>query len=173
MPSVIVATPKGLTSNSYVTLAEGDAYFDDRLYSSTWSTATAEDRIRALLWSAKILDTRIVWNGYKSDFDQSMQWPRGGVYEVGNDEEFDPLIVPDFLKWAQCEQAITLLSNSALMNDPEYRGISSLSISGAVSLSFDKSDAPEVLPRSVRDLCRHYGIIEEAGSMKTLKVARS
>lgn len=75
MPSAIIATVGGTTSNSYVTLTDAGTYFGDRLNSETWTSATEAKRTISLLMAAKRLDAFPV-TGRKVDTDQAMEWPR-------------------------------------------------------------------------------------------------
>jgi hypothetical protein len=169
MTSALVTTIAGTSSNSYLTRAEADAYFEDRLHSSTWSSASTVDRDRALLWAAKILDTRVSWSGTIVDYLQALSWPRHGVISINTSQYYLPTEIPEFIKYAQAELALSLLSEDRTL-DPQTAGISS---TGAVSLTFDKTTTPPVLPQAVRDLIAPYGTFDNGSKMKVLPVARS
>lgn len=162
MPSAIITVPKSSVANSYASVVEADAYFGDRLYSTAWTSATADQKAAALLMAAKILDTRVQWEGDKSDYNQAMQWPRTGVRDrqgyVSTIVYIDLNVVPKWLKDAQCEQAITLLKGDST-GDSDTKGLSSLSV-GPIKLDFDAKDRADVLARPVRDLIEQYGQFE-------------
>lgn len=181
MPSTLVATPKDASANTYATRAEADTYFGDRLHASAWTSATTDQKDQALLWAAKILDTRVKWNGTKTTLGQAMDWPRAYVRDVDfvipppassydlDDFYIDADTVPNWLKWAQCEQALALLG-SDISIDPGTTGYSAISV-GSISLTIDKLDKTRVLPRPVRELVQPYGEIlsGNAGSVKLLR----
>lgn len=164
--SAIDVTVKGVNSNSYVTEAAANTYFEDRLHGSSWTSANSDDKRRALIWAARILDTRITWKGTKTTLTQAMDWPRAYVPDpdatgippassMTLDEWYlDADTIPKPIQWAQTEQALLLLA-SDLTLDTETTGFSSLSV-GSISVTIDRIDKPAVLPRAVRDLVRPY-----------------
>ena len=162
MPSAIITVPKSTVANSYASLVEAEAYFGDRLYCTEWTNATADQKTAALLMAAKILDTRVQWDGDRTTYDQSMQWPRTGVKDqlgYGSTVVYlDLNVIPKWLKDAQCEQALVLLKGDATA-DSDTRGLNSLSV-GPIKLDFDAKDRPDVLSRQVRDLINSYGQFE-------------
>lgn len=115
MPSTIVTTVKGTTSNSYVTVAAARTYFDDRLYGLKFREASEDDQTRALIQAASRLND-VHWLGIKSASDQSLAWPRYDVlkrdsafYWSRGWDIYDPDAVPQFVKDAQCELALAYL----------------------------------------------------------------
>ena len=172
MPSALVVSIGSVTANSYATRAEADAYAGDRLHSAAWTAAAADDKDRALLWATKILDTRVKWAGIISDYRQALAWPRSDVSSLNSGQYFLSTEIPPFVKQAQIELAIALLTEDRTL-DPGSAGISSLSVPGAVSLTFDKTGQPPVLPQQVRDLIAPYGSFDSGGSMRVLPIART
>lgn len=172
MTSTIVTTPSSEDANSYVSRAEADSYFSDRLHAAVWEAATTDSKDKSLLWAAQILDTNIRWKGVVARYSQMRAWPRSGVVDVNRGVEFNPEQIPDFLKYAQCELALSLLSED-ITQDPETVGLSSLSVAGAVTLSFSSTEKPLVLPKPVRDLCRNYGAFDDSKAAAVVRVARA
>jgi hypothetical protein len=172
MTSALVTTIAGSASNSYLTRAEADVYFTDRLHSDTWSDADALDKDRALLWAAKILDTRVSWAGTIVNYLQALSWPRHGVVSINTSQYYSPEEIPKFIQYAQAELALSLLLSDRTL-DSDTAGIASLSVTGAVSLTFDKTTTAPVLPQAVRDLIAPYGTFDNGSKMKVLPVARS
>ena len=95
------------TSNSYASVAQGDAYF--AAIGATYWTATATteaQKQQALRIATAWLDDKYrgQWKGTAGDEDQSLAWPRYGVY---NEEGFyiDEDVVPVLLVQATLELA--------------------------------------------------------------------
>ena len=67
-------------ANSFVTVAEADAYFEARI-DTTWTDADDEQKERALVLAADYMTQawRLLWNGSISDGTQALAWPRRGV----------------------------------------------------------------------------------------------
>lgn len=171
MASTIVATAGGASSNSYVTLAEAITYFGDRLQDDLWNNAGSGDRTAALLWAARILDTRVSWNGNKTATTQAMAWPRANVVDIEQPDSWstsylDDATIPQFLQDAQCEVALALLGSDTTL-DPDSIGLASLAV-GSLNIQFDASRKPAVLPRAARDLIAGYGSIRSGSGMVKL-----
>lgn len=101
-------------TNSYVTVAEADAYFETRIDSDIWFDASNSEKIQALVTSTAVLD-QMSWAGVAVSAEQSLAFPRNGSY-------FDPRAgqvvmidgVPSRIVQACYEQALHLLSNEGL-----------------------------------------------------------
>jgi hypothetical protein len=185
MPSSIIATEGAANANSYIDLAGAMTYFGDRLHKDDWANASANDRTAALLWAAKILDSRVSWNGTKATATQAMDWPRAYVEDkdaalLPPDQVYatsviylDATKVPQFVKDAQCELALSLLSADRSI-DSDTDGLSALSV-GSLSVSYfggsKKSEA--TLPKAVRELLNGYGTFDNGSGSKTLKLRRT
>lgn len=90
--------------NSWITEAEANAYFEDRLYCAEWIGST--EKGKALIHAFRQLNTLNI--------------------EIDLDTNAEPL---SQLQAAQCEQALHLLQN-----DPTAPGICSVSISGGMEV---------------------------------------
>ena len=66
-------------TNSYVTVAEADSYFAERLHSETWSGASPTDKEKALITATGLLDQK-PWVGEAEDELQPLAFPRIGYY---------------------------------------------------------------------------------------------
>lgn len=113
MPT-LVATPKSTTANSYATVADADTYFDERLNSSNWTGAVADDKARALIMATRRIDSEEFY-GYKTTDGQALKWPREGAYN-DDDEEYDTDTVPAIVEQATYELAVYLLNSGT--SDP-------------------------------------------------------
>src|SRR5215510_6309735 len=125
MPSTIVTTIGSASANSYVDTAAADAYFDDQLNVTKWTLAVTADKQRALLMAAKRLQIEN-WLGNRVTTIQALAWPRVGVQKVDgidggyawgygylNAEYYLPTEIPQRVKDAQCEFALSFLSGGA------------------------------------------------------------
>lgn len=87
--ATIDATAGGAAANSYNTLAEADAYFEQRPGGAVWTNQDTVERNRALLFATIIMDTQIVYWGQKRASTQALQFPRTNQSDVNG----DPVIV--------------------------------------------------------------------------------
>ena len=123
----IDATAGGASANSYMTLAQADAYVEAMISSadvSKWGTGNDDSRNRALTAAAQRLD-RERFIGARATDTQALQWPRTGVrkpdtyvntYATGfpfriSEDYFTDTEIPDQIKRAQIELAVYLHNN--------------------------------------------------------------
>jgi hypothetical protein len=112
--NAIVADPN---ANSYVTVAEANAYFSDRAYAEEWEKFA--DQAQVLITSSSLLDWYVRWKGVKAiatASTQAMQWPRDEVYDsentlIAND------IIPVAVKTATMELALSSLGGDRVADD--------------------------------------------------------
>jgi hypothetical protein len=169
MPSTIVTTIGSPSANSYVTEAEADMYFDDRLNASTWVSATSTDKTRALLTAAKRLE-QFNWLGARATSTQALAWPRIGVvkrdsadvgyadwgygyygnYPYGQfGEQYKQDEIPQPVEDAQCEFAFAYLSGA--YNDSGEAEVKSFS-DDKMSVTFDQPRLAGELPAEITRL---------------------
>jgi hypothetical protein len=111
MPAAVDATVGGASANSYVTIAEADAYLVARLNAGAWETdATADEKIRAVIEATRELD-RLSWQGRRASTTQALAWPRYWVVDPDSPSAFnvDSTIIPQRVKDATCELALEFL----------------------------------------------------------------
>jgi len=144
--STLVATSKSSSANSYCTLAEADQYHDDRpAVSTTWADASENNKIRALLWATRLMESLFTWTGYATTTTQALGWPRTGLLDR-IDASLDSDTVPEEVKDAEAEFARQLLvANRGQDNEIEAQGISSIK-AGSVFLQFTASQYNKVCP---------------------------
>lgn len=96
-------TVGGTASDSYITLAEWQAYWSARGVDLTahGHDASHEANLRR---AADALDRRYSWKGYTVSRDQALAWPRADVGYVGNWDVLSTTI-PKAIKDAQAELA--------------------------------------------------------------------
>jgi hypothetical protein len=112
-----MALAKGV--NSYVTVAEADSYFENRLDVAAWSSATPEDKAKALTTATAYLDD-LRWIGYAVSDSQLLAFPRTGSYfdpRAGYEVVLDDNEVPTRVVNATFELAYHFLNNDGLLDD--------------------------------------------------------
>mgnify|MGYP000205655139 CR=1 FL=1 len=143
-----MAATKGV--NSYVTLAEANAYFDNKLDVAAWTDASDLQKEQALVTSTKYLDT-LSWVGQVRSESQVLAFPRDGEYfdaTRGVSVTFTTS-VPQRITDAVCELAYHLLNNDGLLDD--VGSVKSVSVG---SISIDVIQSPGKLPGIVYSLIK-------------------
>ncbi len=143
-----MALGKGV--NSYATVAEADAHFEDRLDVAAWSEAAEAEKAKALVTATQYLDG-LEWIGTSVSDSQPLAFPRVGVY-------YDPKLgrevtltssVPSRIVTATFELAYHFLNNDGLLD--ETGSVTNLQIS---SISLNEVRAPVKFPSFVRTLVK-------------------
>lgn len=110
-----MALVKGV--NSWGSMEEAEAYFEDRLDAAAWDEALEPERSKALVTATTVLDS-LNWAGRSTLVDQYTAFPRELSY-------FDPRLgrsvfvqgMPKRALDAWCEMAYHLLNNDGLLDD--------------------------------------------------------
>lgn len=112
-------------TNSYVTLAEAESYFEDRP-DPLW-TGSDEQKQSALMYATDWLNAKYRWRGRIEDLtSQSLPWPRYSARDqegrlLRSDHPLcDAAGIPIALKNATCEVALAHLQNA--LNETLSRG---------------------------------------------------
>lgn len=110
MPVTIDATVGGASANSFVTLAEAQAYCDSRLNESLWEAAATDSKNRALVEATRELCTR-TYVGVQATSTQALRWPR--MFAPNPDDPYQywylTSIIPQRIKDATCELALQFI----------------------------------------------------------------
>lgn len=136
----IDATPGGPSANSYALVAEADAYFATRPFSTSWTGLTpgAETtalKEGALIMATRLIDSRACFNGTSVSDAQALRWPMAGMLSR-NGFPIGTNVIPVPLKEAVYEMALALLDSDVSLPNPAFAaGLRSIS-AGPVSLSF-------------------------------------
>ena len=143
-----MAATKGV--NSYVTLAEAGAYFDNKLDVAAWTDASDPQKEQALVTGTRYLET-LSWVGKVRSELQVLAFPREGEYF---DETRGVVVtfsetVPSRITDAVCELAYHLLNNDGLLDD--VGSVKSVSVG---SISIDMITSPGKLPGVVHSLIK-------------------
>lgn len=140
MSLTITATVGSETANSFVTLAEFQTYLATRV-DAVACEVSAYDRQKALVFAGKELN-RKPWRGVKADDDQSMAWPRRYVPIPDGNDYFESDAIPQAVKDAQCEIALSVLAATALTQSGAATGAIRSFSQGDVSITYDVSRKP-------------------------------
>ncbi len=142
------ATVGSSDANSYVTVAEANIYFADRLHAEVWDNADNADS--ALITASRMLDWYVKWKGYKSTSEQSMGWPRVNVLRRDG-TEVDDSIIPQEVKVAVYELALSSITSDRTADDP-MAGIEQVK-AGSLMVKADNGDidstAADTIPEKV------------------------
>ena len=109
MAATIDATISGANANSYVTLAEADAYFETVPSSTQWDNKQDDKKNRALIAATRWIDS-FMYFGDRCDQGQALKFPRNN-YQV-DDVELSCTVIPNNIKYAQYELARALANDT-------------------------------------------------------------
>jgi len=153
MALTIDATVGGIATNSYVTVAETDAYHEEHLYGTAWTSADAEKKKAAIIWASKLLDDQVTWRGFKYNLDQALGWPRSNAFDRDN-QFIDVDEIPKGVKRAAMEMARLLLESDRTAA-AGTEGFSKIKV-GSIELAIDSNDRIDVLPDHVLAMLQEF-----------------
>jgi hypothetical protein len=108
----IVATAGAANANSYLTVAGADSIANGMVGTLSWTTATSDNKARALITATNGLET-LSWVGERATTTQALNWPRSdancGDKVIASDE------IPRELELATFDLANELLDQPALL----------------------------------------------------------
>lgn len=134
MTTLVVGT------NSYVSVDEATDYFSLSLNADDWTAASATEKAAALVTAARAIDRQPL-KGRKYDWwtPQEMAFPRYVEAYLQNSSLANILAVPQEVKDAQCEEALTLLQHgNDTRVDLARLGLGSSTIDGATETYRDE-----------------------------------
>ena len=105
MAVTVDATVGGAEANSYLTVADADDILDLRLGTSAWSSASTDDKGRALIMATRDIDSNR-FQGERISSTQVLEFPRTYQREAATE-------IPRDIQFACAEQALWCLQNSA------------------------------------------------------------
>lgn len=143
MAATIDATLKGTAANSYVTLAEADAYFETVPHDEHW-TGSNDAKNRVLITATRYLDN-FEYYGTRCSTTQALKWPRKD-YKVDG-VKIDETYIPQPVKNATFELAHSLLhKGEALVGTTGTQGTYEQVELGDLKVKFkDSSQTPGVI----------------------------
>ena len=176
MALVLDATVGGANSNSYITVAEADSYFEGMLHTNVWTGMTTAEKVASLVWATRLIDNLFIWYGAKETLEQKLDFPRVGIVSrdnavtIGYDYVVGDFILPEELKNAVCELAILLKSTDRTL-ESDTKGIKSLGV-GSIKLQFEGKEAPEEIPKSIENMLSNLGVLQNSGKCGTANIIR-
>ena len=143
MAATIDATLKGTAANSYVTLAEANAYFETVPHDEHW-TGSDDKKNRVLITATRYLDN-FEYYGTRCSTTQALKWPRKD-YKVDG-VKIDETYIPQPIKNATFELAHSLLyKGEALVGTTGTQGTYEQVELGDLKVKFkDSSQTPGVI----------------------------
>lgn len=150
--------------DSYIDIIGADAYFAGRLYSEAWTSATPENKEKALKQATKAIDRQPL-KGRPVNLTQALAFPR--CYFVPgappSQYRFDLLPgwwceteVPQAVKDACCEEALALLERgNSQRRKLQQEGVQSASI-GGVSETYVPGSGKGLLSMEAQELLKPY-----------------
>jgi hypothetical protein len=182
MPLVLIKEDgSGLANaNSYADVAEADAFHEAHLYATDWTGASAGNKAAALVFATRLIDAHYQFRGFKAHDTQALQWPRefardddalrvsgvGGL--MSRSEYFESDSIPKVLRDATIETARELIKADRTEN-PDGEGLTSLSLTGTLSMTFDKRDRRPVIPHVAQAMLSKLGeYLNRSGGMARL-----
>jgi hypothetical protein len=110
MAVVVVATVGASNANSFVDVATFGAYANNRLNAGVATTATDDDKGRAVIEATRELNS-LTWLGLRVNGIQALAWPRTGVAnpDAPGCDTYTSTEVPQRVTEATCELALQFL----------------------------------------------------------------
>lgn len=155
-------------TNSYATVAEATAYFDERLWSDDWYEFNIDQQAQALITATKAVD-RLTFKGRKKSITQVLKFPRcyeliespPTVVYIGNlmeswDGRYCETDTPEQVKTAVYEEALAILDRGNNERAKLQReGIQSFSL-GSLSETYKLSAGRGLLSIEAKELLKPY-----------------
>jgi hypothetical protein len=173
MPVFLVETGDGdPLSTSYADVSEADDYLSltPSASSSLWTTLTVPEKEKFLMYSTRLLDQTVVFNGEPAVAGQKLRWPRYMACDCDN-KEIDKTVIPDAIKAATIEIAdfysrYTTIVPYATVDD--QAAIESIKVD-VISIKW-KKDIPAVseqnkYPWYIENVLNCLGVIRFRGGM--------
>lgn len=142
-------TVSGSSSDSYVTLAEANTFFQNhkRHFDATWDALSDTQKEVHLRDATLALDALRDWRGYRPDSDQALEFPR----ELGEISFYKTTLYPSNtidqkIKHAQMEVAMMVIRRGSTTDTIETRYEESIgALSGTVNIGYrQRSDQKDL-----------------------------
>jgi len=153
--TVIVETGAGITgANSYRSIADIDAWVLTNPHDTTWTALTDAAKNGYTVWSCRLMNEQMDWDGWQSDSDQALDLPRSGMVDK-NGNSIDDDEIPTEVQNAQSELARLLVIEDRTA-DNGMLGFKQIEV-GSINLVADKNDRAPVMAAAVFDMLRAFG----------------
>lgn len=106
----LIATPGASNANSYITVADADAYFATRPFSDDWTVLLTAVKESALISATTRLDT-YDYVGIVVTSTQALKWPRQLDTTGALIRNYAVNIIPPPIQKATCEAALALMQS--------------------------------------------------------------
>ena len=108
-------------ANSYISVADADAYWADRGTPAEWTAASSGDKEEALVKATDYIDAHYRWIvGTIGSTTQALAWPRNNALDRFG-RYYDTDEVPGVVEASACELAQKVLEGDTLITDIEDR----------------------------------------------------
>lgn len=121
-------------AESYVSVADADAYFTARAVPAEWAVATSAQKEGALRYATRWLDNRYAWPGTLHLYTQALAWPRD--WAADRDGRDLTLQVPVRVEEATAEAAALYLAGGLLTLSLDRGGAVASETVGPLSTSY-------------------------------------
>jgi hypothetical protein len=169
-------------ANSYADVPDGDAFHEAHLYASDWTGANVATKTAALVFATRLIDAHYQFRGFRAHDPQALQWPREFARNddalpqpvflsvAAREEYFPSNVVPKLLRDATIETARELIKTNRT-DDPQGEGLAVMSLTGTLSLTFDKHDRPPVIPHVAQAMLSKLGtyLKSRAGEVRLVR----
>lgn len=157
-------------ANAYISRTGADEYFNEHPRKASWVALTGDQKDAQIVYATRMLDASVEWKGERVSMIQSLEWPRFNIQMPGSggwQGLNQPLagniwpsdVIPNEVKHAVCELAISNAVNGLSDNPTGTEGIKSLGIGkGAVVLEFDATTVRTILGRLVPLLLTRFAL---------------
>ncbi len=165
----LISTVGAADANSYVTVAEAEAYFGDRIHAEGWVGLSVNDKPKALVTASLQLDWYARWKGSKATTTQSMGFPRIGLL-LPDGTEYDSTVVPPEVKKAVFELALSSVDTDRT-SDSDMAGLSEIK-AGSVQLKADDglyNTKPKVIPNKIWKIINDFTIRASSGLVRLIR----
>lgn len=162
----LVSDPTLAGFNCYISLAAANEYHQTRLHNDAWTNASATEKMKALIWASRMLDT-LQWRGVRTVATQAKEFPRTGLY-VMSGYMLDELSIPQFLKETTAELAFWLLDQDSTA-PAGTEGFSQIRVD-VIDIKIDKSSKASWLNDAVRNLCWRFLVSNSKFNAPTQRV---
>lgn len=149
----------------FCTVAWGDKFFSEFVYNTIWNESTPEKKLSALKSATNFISL------YTTFYDED---GKPGSYEGIDEDDFENILIPKWLKEACAQEASYLLSLDD--NPAEPHPLTILGLISADGKHFDKDYTPPVLPMNVVKILTRMGAEVDgsatgAGAIQTAQAA--
>ncbi len=172
--ATVTATPGATDANSYLTVAEADAFAGARLQADNWNQAAEYDKDSALIQATARID-ELVFTGYKISSGQALKWPRYSAFDEDGYEYPGDVIIP-IVQRATFETALWLLNQNAATTDalaPTGLEAFTQATVGPISVTVDKSFRAGSLPDTITRILRQVLAPGASGGLVMAELLRS